>query len=66
MIETLDPQSDTMLSPLREGNISRRILTVRGHSVILDEEVVTKCDHLSRLKFSPVLPFAYTKQRIGF
>jgi hypothetical protein len=40
------------------------------------EEVVTKCDHLSRLKFSPVLPFAYTehgtimaasaRRRIGF
>ena len=66
MIKDLKPQSDTLLSPLREENISRRILTVRGHSVILDEEVVTKCDHLSRLKFSPVLPFAYTKQRIGF
>jgi hypothetical protein len=29
------------------------------------EEVVTKCDHLSRLKFSPVLPFAYTRRRVG-
>ncbi len=61
MIEDLKPQSDTLLAPLREENISRRILTVRGHSVILEEEVVTKCDHLSRLKFSPVLPFAYTE-----
>jgi hypothetical protein len=99
MIEDLEPQSDTLLSPLREENISRRILTVRGHSVILDsdlaalylvstsalnqavkrnagrfpedfafriatkekEEVVTKCDHLSLLKFSPALPFAYTE-----
>jgi hypothetical protein len=25
------------------------------------EEVVTKCDSLSRLKFSPVLPFAFTE-----
>jgi hypothetical protein len=25
------------------------------------EEVVTKCDHLSRLKFSPALPLAYTE-----
>ena len=25
------------------------------------EEVVTKCDHLSRLKFSPILPYAYTE-----
>ena len=66
MIEKKEPQSDTFLSPLREENISQGILTVRGHSVILDEEVVTKCDHLSRLKFSPVLPFVYTKQRIGF
>jgi len=99
MIEKKEPQSDTFLSPLREENISQKILTVRGHSVILDsdladlyrvttsalnqavkrnarrfpedfafrlttkekEEVVTKCDHLSRLKFSPVLPFAYTE-----
>jgi len=102
MIEDLEPESDTLLSPLRKENISRRILTVRGHSVILDldlaalyrvttgalnqavkrnagrfpedfafrittkekEEVVTKCDHLSRLKFSPALPFAYTEHGI--
>lgn len=25
------------------------------------EEVVTKCDHLSRLKFSPVLPLVFTE-----
>ena len=25
------------------------------------EEVVTKCDHLARLKFSPQLPFAFTE-----
>jgi ORF6N domain len=99
MIEDLEPDSDTLLSPLREENITRQILTGRGHSVILDldlaalyrvttralnqavkrnaerfpedfafrltteekEEVVTKCDYLSRLKFSPVLPFAYTE-----
>ena len=99
MIEKMKPQSITFLSPHREENISQKILTVRGHSVILDseladlyrvatsalnqavkrnarrfpedfafrlttkekEEVVTKCDHLSRLKFSPVLPFAYTE-----
>jgi len=99
MIGKMEPQSDTFLPPLREENISQKILTVRGHSVILDsdladlyrvttsalnqavkrnagrfpedfafrmttrekEEVVTKCDHLSRLKFSPVLPFAYTE-----
>lgn len=99
MIGDLEPQSGTLLSPHREENISRRILTVLGHSVILDsdlaalylvttsalnqavkrnagrfpedfafrltrkekEEVITKCDHLSRLKFSPALPFAYTE-----
>jgi ORF6N domain len=99
MIGIMEPHSDIFLSPLREEIISRRILTVRGHSVILDsdlatlyrvttralnqavkrnagrfpedfafrittkekEEVVTNCDHLSRLKFSPVLPFAYTE-----
>jgi hypothetical protein len=65
MIEDLEPKSDIFLSPLREENISRRILTVRGHNIILDEEVVTKCDHLSRLKFSPVLPFACTRRRGG-
>lgn len=91
MIEDMKPHSDTLLPPLREENISRRILTVRGHSVILDsdlatlyrvttgalnqavkrnagrfpedfafrmttrekEEVVTKCDHLSRSDFNP-------------
>jgi hypothetical protein len=99
MIKDFEQESDTLLPLHREENISRRILTVRGHSVILDsdlaalylvstsalnqavkrnagrfpedfvfrltakekEEVVTKCDHLSRLKFSPVLPFAYTE-----
>lgn len=66
MIEKKEPQSDTFLSSLREENISRRILTVRGHSVIPDKEVVTKCDHLFRLKFSPVLPSAYTEWWIGF
>jgi len=101
MIEDLKPHSDTLLPPLREENISRRILTVRGHSIILDSdlvalyrvttralnqavkrnagrfpedfafrittkektEVVTNCDHLSRLKFSTVLPFVYTEDR---
>ena len=99
MIKDFEQESDTLLPLHREKNISRRILTVRGQSVILDsdlaalylvstsalnqavkrnagrfpedfafrlttkekEEVVTKCDHLSRLKFSPVLPFAYTE-----
>ena len=103
MVEDSKPQSDTSMSRLRAENISQRILTLRGHSVILDsdlaalyrvttgalnqavkrnagrfpedfafrmttkekEEVVTKCDHLSRLKFSPVLPFACTRRRGG-
>jgi hypothetical protein len=99
MIKDLIPESERLISRLRAESIRQRILTIRGHSVILDldlaalyqvttralnqavkrnagrfpedfafrittkekEEVVTKCDHLSRLKFSPVLPFAYTE-----
>ena len=99
MIKDLKPESDRLMSRLRAESIPQRILTIRGHSVILDldlaalyqvttralnqavkrnagrfpedfafritnkekEGVVTKCDHLSRLKFSPVLPFAYTE-----
>jgi len=99
MIEDLLPPFDTLSSRLRAETNSQRILTIQGHSIILDsdlaalyrvttralnqavkrnagrfpedfafritrkekEEVVTKCDHLSRLKFSPVLPFAYTE-----
>jgi len=91
MNEEMDPQSEASRPPLLAENISRRILTVRGHSVILDsdlaalyrvttgalnqavkrnagrfpedfafrmttrekEEVVTKCDHLSRSDFNP-------------
>lgn len=29
------------------------------------EEVVTICDHLSRLRFSPVLPYAFTEQGVS-
>ena len=39
MIEDLKPQSDTLLSRLREENISQRILTIRGHRVILDADL---------------------------
>jgi hypothetical protein len=39
MIEKLDPQSDTRVSPLQEETISRRILTVRGHRVMLDVDL---------------------------
>ena len=28
-------------------------------------EVVTNCDHLSRLRFSPVLPYAFTDHEIA-
>ncbi len=81
------------------GPLERRILTIRGRSVMIDadlaqlygvqtrvlnqavrrnrerfpaefmfqltrgekQEVITNCDHLARLKFSPVLPFAFTE-----
>jgi hypothetical protein len=68
MIEDLEPESDTLLSPLREENISRRILTVRGHSVILDSEVVTKCDHLVLFDAIRALmnPPKRPRRRIGF
>lgn len=36
MIEELKPQSDTLLSRLRVENIPQRILTIRGHRVMLD------------------------------
>ncbi|HEU0189255.1 MAG TPA: ORF6N domain-containing protein [Gallionella sp.] len=29
-------------------------------------EVVTNCDHLSKLKYSPSLPYAFRKWSIGF
>ncbi len=29
------------------------------------EQVVTNCDHLSSLKFSPVLPYAFTEQGVA-
>lgn len=28
-------------------------------------EVVTSCDHLSRLRFSPVLPYAFTEHGLA-
>jgi hypothetical protein len=39
MIEDLKTPSDILLSPLREENISRRILTIRGHRVIIDADL---------------------------
>jgi len=44
-------------------SIQRRILLIRGQKVMLDE-VVTNCDHLSSLRFSPMLPHAFTEYRI--
>jgi hypothetical protein len=44
MIEDLKPQSDTLLSLLRAENISRRILTVRGHRVMLDADLAALYD----------------------
>ena len=29
------------------------------------DEVVTNCDHLSKLRFSPVLPYVFTEQGIS-
>ena len=39
MNEELDPQSETSRPPLLAENISRRILTVRGHRVMLDADL---------------------------
>ena len=39
MIEDSEPQSDTLLSRLREENIHQRILTIRRHCVMLDEDL---------------------------
>jgi hypothetical protein len=50
----------TPLVPRIEG----RIQVIRGLQVIIDADlavVVTNCDHLQKLKFSKVLPFAFTE-----
>ena len=39
-------------------NIVQRILWMRGERII---EVVTNCDHLKKVKFSNVLPYAFTE-----
>ena len=39
MIEDIKPQSDTMISRLRAENIHQRILTIRGHRVMLDSDL---------------------------
>jgi len=36
MIEDIQPKSDTLTSRLQAENISQRILTIRGHRVMLD------------------------------
>jgi hypothetical protein len=38
-LEELDPQSEASRPPLLAENISRRILTVRGHRVMLDADL---------------------------
>src|SRR3990172_133058 len=44
MPEDLKPQPDTMMSRFRAENISRRILTVRGHRVMLDADLAELYD----------------------
>ena len=39
MVEDLKPPSDTLLSPLRVENIPQRILTIRGHRVMIDADL---------------------------
>ena len=44
--------------------IESRIYHVRGKKIML-KEVVTICDHLHKLKFSPYLPLAFTEQGVA-
>jgi hypothetical protein len=44
MIKDLEPQSDTLISRLRTENISQRILTIRGHRVMLDANLAALYD----------------------
>jgi hypothetical protein len=44
MNEELDPQSEASRPPLLAENISRRILTVRGHRVMLDADLAELYD----------------------
>jgi phage regulator Rha-like protein len=44
MNEELDPQSEASRPPLLAENISRRILTVRGHRVMLDVDLAELYD----------------------
>jgi len=44
MNEEMDPQSETSRPPLLAENISRRILTVRGHRVMLDADLAELYD----------------------
>lgn len=49
---------------VKVGKIQQRILLIRGEKVSIDEEkqeVVTNCDHLQKLKFSPVNAGAFTE-----
>lgn len=47
------------MSPVRPLEVL--ILNLRGQKVLLDAEVVANCDHLSRLKPSPSLPYVFTE-----
>jgi len=44
MIKDLKPQSDTLMSRLRAENIPQRILTIRGHRVMLDVDLAELYD----------------------
>jgi len=44
MIKDLKPQSDTSMPRIRAENISQRILTVRGHRVMLDADLAVLYD----------------------
>jgi len=44
MIEKKEPQSDTLLPPLREEYISQRILTIRSYRVMLDADLASLYD----------------------
>lgn len=47
------------MNPVRSLEIL--ILNLRGQKVLLDAGVVANCDHLSGLRFSKSLPYAFTE-----
>ena len=59
------------------SNLRSQIVTLnrtagrRYSPYVFTEQVVANCDHLQKLRFSPVLPYAFTehgakRRRIGF